>query len=188
MKYHQSGFKPKRARRGKAIPIAGTGVVVVILGALFIYGVARFNAPDAPEEQQENRLSDVLTPTPLDAIDAGNEIVGLDRIALQGIDGRYADGEATRAIEDERFVHTVKAVLPDIDREAYFYEGWLLRRIPFEFFSTGEMVTNEVGEFVLEWEGKSDEDYSDYTEVIITLEPYDDNPDPATHVAEGQFE
>ena len=81
----------------------------------------------------------------------------------------------------------MKASLAPIDRENFFYEGWLLRPVPFHYFSTGEMVTNSLGEFVLEWEGKLGQDYRAYTRVVITLEAKDGNPDPAAHIVEGIF-
>ena len=49
------------------------------------------------------------------------------------------------------------------------------------------MVHNESGEWVLEWFGEFGQDHSDYTEVVITIEARDNNPDPADHILEGEF-
>ena len=80
------------------------------------------------------------------------------------------------------------------DRENFFYEGWLLRPVPFDYFSTGEMVTNFLGEFVLDWNSSTSSwqagpstNYWAYTRVIITLEAKDGNPDPDRHILEGEF-
>ncbi|MFH1315756.1 MAG: hypothetical protein ABIH67_05185, partial [Candidatus Uhrbacteria bacterium] len=89
-------------------------------------------------------------------------------------------------IEDNLYRHVVKAYLPE-PGENNFYEGWLVRLSPFDFFSTGEMVHNESGEWVLEWFGQFGQDYSDYTQVVITIEARDNNPDPADHILEGGF-
>ena len=99
-----------------------------------------------------------------------------------------AYGKATRDIEEEQFHHVVRASLPGISEEYYYYEGWLVRPVPFEYFSTGDMVHNEDGEWVLEWFGEENKDYSSYTEVVITLEPRDENPAPDIHILEGRFE
>jgi hypothetical protein len=50
------------------------------------------------------------------------------------------------------------------------------------------MVTNDLGEFVLEWVGEEGKKYEDYTQIVVTLETKDGNPDPAGHVLEGEFE
>ena len=106
---------------------------------------------------------------------------------LEDVTGGSASGTATRGAKNGDFFHTLKADLPAIDRETTFYEGWLVKLIPFSYFSTGEMVTNELGEFVLEWAGETDKDYKAYTKVVITVEAKDGNPDPAAHVLEGTF-
>jgi len=51
---------------------------------------------------------------------------------------------ASREVEDHIFRHTIVSYLSD-PSEGYFYEGWLLRESPFDFFSTGSMVKNADG-------------------------------------------
>lgn len=190
-KYHQSTFSGKRPR-GKAqttASLTGIGFVVVVLIGLFIYGVAKFNAPkEEVDEPLGETITEVMTPSPTTALIEKRVIDGVETATLVDVRGRGGHGEATRFMEDGIFTHAVKATLPAIDRETHFYEGWLLRRVPFDFFSTGEMVTNDDGEFVLEWKGKEGDDFSDYPEVIITLEQYDDDPAPSTHYLNGEFD
>lgn len=95
-------------------------------------------------------------------------------------------GSADRGIENGILYHTVKVLLPPINRESEFYESWMVRQTPYDFFSTGEMVTNEFGEFILEWVGERD-DAVLFDRIIITKELYDDNPEPFERVAEGVF-
>lgn len=95
-------------------------------------------------------------------------------------------GSADRGMENGILYHTVKVFLPLINRETEFYEGWLVRQSPFDFFSTGEMVTNELGEFILEWAGEHS-DIIFYDHVVITKELHDENLAPAERVAEGVF-
>jgi len=95
-------------------------------------------------------------------------------------------GAATQGIDKGVFYHTVKISLPAIDREKEFYEGWLLCQTPFDFFSTGEMVTDVEGNFVLEWAGNHD-DIDDYTHVVITREARGSGAAPGEKVAEGEW-
>ena len=81
----------------------------------------------------------------------------------------------------------MKTTLPEIDREVHYYQVWMLRRLPYHYFSLGEMVTDEDGYFVLEWEAEDDEDYSAYTQIIVTVNPYDGSADPGQHLVEGEF-
>lgn len=63
-----------------------------------------------------------------------------------------------------------------------FYEGWVVRKDPFAFWSTGKLekqwdiYVNEI---------LSSVDYSDYDFYVLTLEPNDDDPAPADHIVEG---
>lgn len=171
-------------------PIVGTVGAILILIIIFGVAVAWFRASKKTPEEMVfvESIADVLTPesVSLNAIEEGVDTKSRDAILYSNTDGAEV-GSAKRGAKDGAFYHSAKATLPEIDREAFFYEGWLVRKVPFDFFSTGEMVTNDDGEFVLEWEGEEDEDYSGYTQVVLTIEPYDGNPDPGDHVAEGEF-
>ena len=75
--------------------------------------------------------------------------------------------------------------LPD-PPEGYFYEGWLVRSRPFDFFSTGEFIQH-VDDLKWYLVYESDDDKRDYNKVIVTLEPSNNDPAPAEHVLEGVF-
>jgi hypothetical protein len=81
----------------------------------------------------------------------------------------------------------INTTLPEIDREVYYYQVWLLSRLPYTFFSLGEMVTDEDGKFVFEWEAPDDEDYASYTEIIITVNQYEGSADPDQQRVIGVF-
>ncbi|SRR3989338_364677 len=101
--------------------------------------------------------------------------------------GIVAGTAVRRLVSDDEFIHTIKSQLPIIDPAVSFYEGWLVRTVPYGFFSTGEMVVSDEGQFVLEWKGNSPADYSGYDKVVITIEARDGNPDPSEHILEGVF-
>lgn len=134
-------------------------------------------------------IADILTPTPVsvELIERALDTQSRDAVLRWLATGEEV-GEARRGEKDGAYDLRVKASLPAIDREVQFYEVWLLQQIPYAYFSVGEMVTNDLGEFVLEWNAMDkDISYNGYTQVIITLEMYDENLDPAAHVAEGFF-
>jgi len=70
--------------------------------------------------------------------------------------------------------------LPDAWSEN-FYEGWAVRKEPFDFVSTGELMMKD-GVYVNDW--TSNNDYSEYTHYVLTLEPRDNDPAPAEHIFE----
>ncbi|MBU0646087.1 hypothetical protein KJ611_01245 [Patescibacteria group bacterium] len=175
---------PKRGSGG-----IGTVFILMILVALFVYAVYEFRRPKAEPAPLMATIEDVMKPSPLLVSVEGNskEIVDVEKADLRAVFESDGQGVATRQIEDGIYFHTVKASLPAIDRERYFYEGWLVRQVPYNYFSTGEMFTNNLSEFVLRFEGDPRGAYDNYTQVVITLELRDDNPDPADHVLEGEF-
>ena len=172
-------------RIGSAI---GTGVVVLILFVVFVLAVAWFRTPKE-EVQSEffDSIADVLTPDPISqAVINGIDIHSKEAF-LRWVNTGELLGDAERGIKDEKYYLDMKLVLPEIDREVHYYQVWLVRKLPYDYFSIGEMVTNEDGEFVLEWEAPDDEDYFDYTKMVITVNQYEGSSDPGDHLVEGEF-
>jgi hypothetical protein len=109
-----------------------------------------------------------------------------EKAQLKDVTGGNASGIATRDQGNGTFVHVVLADLPDPE-EGFFYEGWLVRGKTgdenFDFISTGKM-TMAKGGYLLEFE--SQDDLSEYTGVVITLEEVED-ANPEKHILEGSF-
>jgi hypothetical protein len=63
-----------------------------------------------------------------------------------------------------------------------FYEGWIVRKEPFEFISTGKA---EMIDGVYTNVYRSDQDLTSYDFYVLTIEPNDGDPAPANHVLEG---
>jgi len=164
---------------------------MLLLVVLFVVLVAWFrSSKSAPSEEIVDSITDVLTPTPVsvELIERAVDIQSREAI-LYWLGTGEEIGEARRGEKDGAYYLRVKTALPMIDRESQFYEVWLLQQIPYAYFSAGEMITNDLGEFVLEWDAPEKAvSYNGYTRVIITLEVYDENSDPASHVAEGIFD
>ena len=168
--------------------LAWTVLVVFFLIILFVYAVKAFRAPKEPEQHLVGSIENVLTATSgPTAIVAGALDSDSRRAILYHVTSQEDLGTARRGEKDGDYFLDVLSPLPPIDREALFYEVWLVRPIPFHFISAGEMVTNDLAEFVLEFEGDRGVDYSAYNKVIITLETKAASPDPEIHIAEGEF-
>lgn len=190
--YQRSSFRPRR--RGPALgTIAVTGVSVLFLFGLFAYGIwwFRFAPKDEPVAEETDSIANVLTPSPVSAppfAKGGAATIGNARDAkLRDVSGGSASGTASRENDDGQFFLKLKASFPEIDRETTFYEAWIVRQVPYDYVSVGEFVTNDDGEWVLEWAGAEGK-YDAYTRVIVTREAKDGNPDPAGHILEGEFE
>ncbi len=116
------------------------------------------------------------------AISVGAEAL---EAGLNPVGGTHGSGSATMQYVNGELQHLIVATLPD-PPVGYFYEGWLIRSKPFDFFSTGRMIqhADDLKWYLLYEEG---EDKRDYKKVVVTLEPEDGDPAPADHVLEGQF-
>lgn len=177
---------PKRTIRWSSA--IGTGVVVLALFVLFIFAVAWFRSPqEEGADRYVDSIVDVLTPDPISqAVLTGIDRESKDATLRWAATGEEL-GEAERGIKDDKYYFDMKLSLPEIDREVHYYQGWLVRQLPYDYFSLGEMVTNDDGDFVLEWEASDDEDYFDYTQIVITINLYDGSPDPGDHLVKGEF-
>jgi len=166
----------------------GTGMLVFCLFIVFILAVKWFRSEPVEEKITVPSLVDVLTPDPISEAFINGSIDTESREArLAWVATGESVGTALRGKKNEGYYFELKTVLPEIDREQNYYQVWLLRRLPYDFFSVGQMTTDEDGYFVLQWEALDDEDYLGYTEIIITANRYDGSADPGVHLVEGQF-
>lgn len=173
---------------GRFRSYTGTVFIIFFFFIVFIFAVYWFRSkPTAPQETG-NSIADVFTPDPIarelieGAIDTQSKDATLRWVATQEIIGQARRGE-----KDARYYLELKTRLPEIDREKFYYQVWLLRRLPYDFFSLGEMITDEEGNFIFEWHAPESKDYSDFTEIIITMNEYGRSADPGVHLVEGKF-
>ncbi len=175
----------QKIRWGSAI---GTGALVLLLFVVFVFAVRWFRSEPPEEEQTVSSIADVLTPDPIAQAVIDNAIDTESKVAtLRWTATGEAVGEARRGEKDGEFYIEFTSSLPEIDRATQYYQVWLLRRIPYDFFSLGEMITDEEGNFVLEWQAPDKQDYSGYSEIVITVNDYQGSADPGTHLVEGTF-
>lgn len=93
-----------------------------------------------------------------------------------------ASGEAKTAFSDGKFYARLTISGLRMPEKGYYYEGWLKND---DFLSLGRMELNQFGEGVLYYTASIDR--SDYSWVVVTLEPEDGDPAPAKAVLEGSF-
>lgn len=186
---YQSQFHSRRRSPRVTGTIVVTGLIVIAIGGLFACGIwwFRFRPKPSTDATIPDTIANVMSPTSVSAADLAASTAGTARdAALIDVSGGSSTGTATRATVDGQFSVAFKASLPDIDREKEFYEAWLVRQVPYDFFSIGEIVTNDDGEWVLEWNGAAGK-FDGYARMVVTREPKDGNADPSGHVLRGEF-
>ncbi len=184
---NRSHFSQKRSSSGKGKWIlSGLVVAVVIVVAVFVFGGGE------EEVVVEEEVVDEVVEETQDEVVIVDGTNWTQETTLSDVEGTGGSGTSRRGVSGDLFTHVVVADLPAIDPEVHFYEGWLVVPGVVEFFSTGTMFAREDGKWGLVWEVKLDDapDYLfDYREVVITREPYDDDPAPSPeHVIEGTFD
>lgn len=179
--------------------IVGTIGIVVLLFIAFVVAVAWFRASKPKESPLVESISDVLTKEQVSeklieqAIDTDSVIASLALVSDGSVLGKAVRSEFGRPYE-----LNMTAVLPEIDRSVSFYQVWLLRPIPYEFFPLGEMITNELGEFAFEWEWDEqpiekrpvvddEKELWKFTTIIITQQEYGGSLDPGPRIVEAEF-
>lgn len=167
----------------------GTGAIVLGLFVVFVLAVAWFRRPQPTVEDRIDSIAEVLRPDPISQAVLNGAIDMEARIAnVVLVEGGRSVGEGRRGKKDGKPFFEFKLILPEINREAFFYQIWLVRPIPYDFFSLGEMITDDEGAFVLVWEGEEGNDYLAYVDVVVTRQEYGGSTDPQVHIAKGKFE
>jgi len=173
------------------------GLVVVILVVIGMWWASRQSKEEVSREivleptmMLEEELVEAMTEAEKAAIETQVTGSGSEQVSLADVTGGQVSGIAWRRYEAEavgdetaKFYHKVEATgLPALEK-GFFYEGWLVGEAG--FFSTGRMAVFPDGTGILYY--KALEDKSDFSSVLITLEPEDGDPAPAAHVIEGRF-
>jgi ClpP class serine protease len=104
-------------------------------------------------------------------------------VALADVAGGQASGEAKRAFSNEKFYYKLTASGLKLVDKGFYYEGWLEKDS--NSLSVGRLELDATGNGVLYY--TASQDRSDYNRTLITLEPEDDNPEPAAPILEGNF-
>lgn len=99
------------------------------------------------------------------------------------------DGNASGGVDivyDTNGKYKLKAFFENLENpdSGFYYEGWLVRNEPLSVISTGrtEIVEGELRNIF-----ESEKDLTDHRIYILTLEPDDGDPAPATHILQGEM-
>ncbi len=90
---------------------------------------------------------------------------------------------AKRAFSNGKFFYKLTAAGLKLVDKGFYYEGWLEK--DGNNLSVGRLELDTAGNGVLYY--TASQDRSDYNRTVITLEPEDGNPEPATPILEGNF-
>ncbi len=103
---------------------------------------------------------------------------------LQDVAQGNASGIAKFTLEEDTYQLLAEfSDLPSLEPN-YFYQGWIVKPSPQSVIDTGRVLQVD-GKFINLY--TSDTDYTDHTRYVLTLEPEDGNPEPDTHILEGEF-
>jgi len=162
--------------------------IIILLLPLFITGCFSQTAkidntlPVDPLADEQFVDEDMLTEDEVDeTLEINYEYYG----ELVDVSGGQAAGTAQAGLTDG--LYNVLAEFDQLPQPAGtdFYEGWVVRKQPFDFISTGRAIKQGENYFNV---FSSQEDYIDYDFYVLTLEPDDGDPAPAAHILEGTME
>ena len=152
-----------------------TTLLLPLLTCALLAACQNDSAPTNEGEEQE--------PAPIGSMEKG-ESLWYAQTALAGVNGYEANGVAKSEWYDGRiYEHSVDLNIEPAPEGSY-YEGWLVQEG--QLISTGRLEQTSGSKHRLLFTVKRD--LRDMTDVVITLEPEDDDPAPAEHVAEGALQ
>jgi hypothetical protein len=155
-------------------------VILVLLGGVIYF---RQRSKDADEMIVPETLSSEEVFEDKFNLDIPDDV---DKTDLSSVGDTSGSGIATEKYEDGKFTQSVLVDLPDPE-EGYFYQGWLQKGNEgdddYNLVSTGKLRLAKGG-WMLEY--TSNEDLSDHSKVIVSLEKtFDKNIEEK--VLEGSF-
>lgn len=179
--------------------VGGVGAILLIILAVFLVNkYSSLNNSDNSANLSQvfgdrdiaQKMAETGTSTDADKRD----VVGVDRGVMMAeavythmadlidVSGGDATGIAKAGFVNQTYNLSASfANLPDPE-QGYFYEGWVVRKEPFDFISTGE--AEKLGG-VYSNLYKSETNLMDYDFYVLTIEPDDNDPAPAGHILEG---
>jgi len=178
--------------------LIGLGVILIVIAGIFYFKSKNTVEPTpsplaeevlVQEEGAVKKTGEVVQPLSDEEIVKMREEVDSvlssagEAVSFKNVAGTAAWGEAKRAFSDGKFYHRLTVTGLTLPGKGYYYEGWLGKED--SYFSTGRLEVNVNGQGVLYYTTSVDK--SSDNQVLLTLEPEDGNPLPATHVLEGQF-
>ena len=150
-------------------------IVGTLAAGLYLY---QGDGKDATTDDQPDSMTHEESDAPAEETD-------VESADLNAVGDYSGSGTATRQYEGSTFTHTVTANI-GAPAEGKFYEGWLVRKIPFSIVSTGKLEKNSNG-YALSF--TSADDLNSHSGIVVTEETESMGLDgkPEAHVLEGGF-
>ncbi len=105
---------------------------------------------------------------------------------LDDVSGGSAFGTAKALFTDNTYtLYVTMEDLPALENN-FFYEGWIVQEAPMNVISTGKIEQLSDGTWSNTYMSK--QDLTDHTFYVLTLEPNDGDPTPATHMLKGKMQ
>ncbi|MBI4599125.1 hypothetical protein HY734_02950 [Candidatus Uhrbacteria bacterium] len=175
----RAALRPRRRKPQTTLALVLAGGILVFGYGVYHLRVQSRNATSAVAESEASLPSVEF---------AATSFPPSDEAVLWDVSGGASEGRMTRGVAEGVVSYTIGVSLPTPDEASgMFYEAWLVRPLPYDFFSLGALSRDVDGFFVLVWSGEPGKDYAGYAEVVITWELPDGNPAPSEHVLEGAF-
>lgn len=178
--------------------LIGAGVIFLIIAGYF-YNRSKGNQGEVSnlpieevivqEEGTVKKTGEVVQPLTDEELEQLKEevdgvlLTGGETVELQDVAGLGAAGQAKRAFSDGKYYFKVTALGFGLAEKGYYYEAWLKKDD--DYFSTGRLTVDVSGEGYLYYTASADK--SEYSKAVVTLEPEDGNPEPASPILEGSF-
>jgi len=177
--------------------LIGLGIILIVLAGYFYFTSQKTEETSSlsPEEiivQEEGtvkktgEMTEPLTEEEVrkmrEEIDSVLSTAG-ETADLKDVVGEQANGQAQRAFSDGKFYYKLTAFNLRPSAKGYYYQSWLEKNG--QYLSTGRVEVGADNQGIVYYSSSTDR--SDYSRALITLEPEDGNPAPATTVLEGSF-
>jgi len=156
-----------------------------IILAVFLFSGCTKNTDEIVEIEQHNIQEKTLN------IEQDNEEVYDFFGSLEDVSGVKISGVAMAGYVDGKYILRAEFMNLPEPSSGFFYEGWVVRKTPFDFISTGELIIQD-GKYLNVFTSQTN--YTDHDFYVLTIEPNDDgengqpDPAPAEHLLEGTLE
>jgi len=167
------------------IILASVVAAALIIGAYFVF------------VSNDDEIVEPSTATDTTIKEPAEEVVEPEKVLLYEVTATLVDVTDTgnsmgtaRAEFSEKEGYKLLAEFGNLPTltDSEFFEGWLQDPITKDFFSTGATEIDTDGTIIDKYSSSVDQQARGYTFYILTLEPDDGDPAPATHILEGALE
>jgi hypothetical protein len=172
--------------------VMGITLLFVLIVGVVVYLIStqeypENNTPTMEPRTEVKKETDKMNENKME--DETDEEITWEGVVMTGVLEDVSGGSATGDVQvtQESNKYTLIAEfqgLPELE-EDFFYEGWIVRQGEnLSVISTGEVLYENTGSVVNRF--TAERDLADHDFYVLTLEPRDNDPEPAEHILEGR--